>query len=819
MNSKTTLSSFLPLSLVFILISSFSGFGQNKQPNLVSSYKEYTELPREIAYAHLNKTTYLKGEILGYTAYIFDKANHKLSKTATNVYCTLSDENNKIVKNEMILAHNGVGSGSFQIDSLFTSGKYIFRAYTNWMRNFDEQNYYVQTIQILDSNTENIPQTEERNSTIDAQFLPEGGHFVTEVTNSVGVIVKDNKGLGIPYMSAKVVDSKNNTLTNFKTNGFGIGKFIFTPQRNEIYNVILDIDGSVQKFPIKNIENDGIAITMNDVDNKVALSFRTNQSTLKQIKNQKYTLAIHNGEVLKTVDFTFGKSQEVVKVINYEDLTSGINIFTLFNENNNPILERLFFKYDGIELLSAANPSTSAIKDSLTITIPLSKIDKRLFNNFSVSVLPEETKSYNPNNNIISETYLQPYIKSYVEDAAYYFTDVTRKKKFELDNVLLTQGWSSYDWNTIFNHPPKANYEYENGISFRANVNKNSRSDYMMYATINNEMELFDLEEGAKDFGAVGLYPMDSEVLRFSSVKKNNHIERPNLYLQFSPSRIPDLNQSGGIPPLIEKRVTDTYSAQNILKPSWENMEELEEVVIQGNKKLSREDQLTRTAFGKVKIIDDQTRKSYVYFADFIRSQGFKVFESGGKLVIYNPRPVSFGQGATITSPGTLSGSSNTFVKQKTVIVYLNNVPLKNTDFLYKYTLDDIDYITFDKSGTSEGGLGAAGVIKIYTDPLKAQSKMGRNVSQDINVPLTFSSPKKFYAPEYSSYNGPFFRDYGVIDWFPNLTVTENGTLNFTIARPKINNISIFIEGTANDGSFISERKNISIEQPDKSTP
>ena len=814
MNSTATPSTLFTLSVIFILISSFSGFGQNKQPDLVSSYKTYTELPREVGYAQLNKTQYLKGEILGYTAYIFDKANHQPSKTATNVYCTLSDENDKIVKSEMILANNGVGSGSFQIDSLFTSGKYVFRAYTNWMQNFDEQNYNVQTIQILDSNIENIPQTEERNSTIDAQFLPEGGHFVTDVTNSVGVIVKDTKGMGIPYISGKVVDSKNNTLTNFKTNGFGIGKFIFTPQSNEIYNVILDIEGSVEKFPIKNIQKEGIALTMNDVDNKVALSFRANKSTLKQIKNQKFTLAIHNGEVLKIVDFTFGKSQEVVKVINYEDLTSGINIFTLFDENNNPILERLFFKYDEIELLSAGTLNTANTKDSLSITIPIANIDKRVFNNFSVSVLPEETKSYNPNNNIISGIYLQPYIKSSVEDVAYYFTDVTRKKKFELDNVLLTQGWSSYDWNTIFNHPPKTNYEYENGISFRANVNKNSRSEYMLYATIINEMELFDLDEGDKDFGAVGLYPMDSEVLRFSSVKKNNHIERPNLYLQFSPSRIPDLNKVGDIPPLIEKRGIDTYSGHNILRPSWENMEHLEEVVIQGNKKLSREDQLTRTAFGKVKIIDDQTRKSYVYFADFIRSQGFKVFESMGELVIYNPRPVSFGQGATITSPGTLSGSTNTYIQGTPVIVYLNNIPLKNTDFLYKYSMDDIDYVTMDKSGTSEGGLGAAGVIKIFTDPLIAQSKMKRNVSQDINVPLTFSSPKKFYTPEYSSYDGPFFKDYGVIDWFPKLKVGSDGSLNFTILCPKIENISIFIEGTANDGSLISQRKDIKVQYP-----
>src|SRR5690554_3724014 len=198
MYSKPTLSSLFSLVLIFILISSFSGFGQSKKSDLVSSYKAYTELPREIGYAHLNKTTYLKGEIMGYTAYIFDKASHKLSSTATNVYCTISDEKNEIIKSEMILANNGVASGSFQIDSLFTTGTYTFRAYTNWMRNFEEQNYYVQSVKIIDSETGNITEAKPTSLKLEAQFLPEGGHFVADVKNSVGVIVKDSFGFGVP---------------------------------------------------------------------------------------------------------------------------------------------------------------------------------------------------------------------------------------------------------------------------------------------------------------------------------------------------------------------------------------------------------------------------------------------------------------------------------------------------------------------------------------------------------------------------------------------------------------------------------------------
>lgn len=807
----TNLSKF-QLGLALVLTFTFSGFAQNKneKSELVSSYKEYTELPREISYAHLNKTTYLKGEIMGFSVYVLDKLSKKPS-TATNIYCTISDEKNRVIKSEMILAANGIANGSFQIDSLFNSGIYTFKAYTNWMRNFDEPNYYSQTVKIIDSETEEIQKNKATISKLDAQFLPEGGHFVADVKNSVGVIIKDSLGFGAPNISGKVVNSENKTLSDFKTNDFGIGKFTFIPSATELYKMILNFNDTEQNFTLAKADNYGIALSMNDLEGRVALSFRTNESTLKQIEKQNYILAIHNGNILRTINVNFKESLEVVKMISYEDLSTGINIFTLFDENSKSILERMFFKYDGINLLTAQKPETENSKDSLTIKIPINKTDIALAHNFSVSVLPGETKSYNPNNNIISETYLQPYIKTYIENAAYYFTDITRKKKFELDNLLLTQGWSSYDWNNIFNNPPNVLYEYENGISFKANINDKTASEYMMYASINNEMQLFDFDKDDTDFGAIGLYPMEAEKIRFSAVKKNKNIEKPNLYLQFSPSVIPNLVDTREIPPFRESSKHLIGETKPMFQSSWEKRERLDEVVVTTKKTLTREDKLIVSPFGKVKVIDDQIRKSNVFLSDYIRMQGFKVYETMGQLIIINPRPVSFGQGATTTTKGTLSGTSNTFIDTKPVLVYLNNIKLANTDMLYKYTLDDVDYIFFDKSGASEGGDGAHGVIKIYTDPTISQSKMTRNVSQEITVPLTFSTPKKFYTPEYTSYQGKFYQDYGVIGWFPRLTIHDDGKIYFKIPYPQIDSLSIFIEGTANDGSFISEKKIVTI--------
>src|SRR5690606_18477190 len=106
--------------------------------------------------------------------------------------------------------------------------------------------------------------------------------------------------------------------------------------------------------------------------------------------------------------------------------------------------------------------------------------------NFSVSILPKNTKSYKHHQNSVSALYLQPYLKTPVENASYYFTNIDRKKKYELDNLLITQGWSSYNWTSIFNNPPKAIYNFETGISFKANLNNSSGSKYILYPTLEN---------------------------------------------------------------------------------------------------------------------------------------------------------------------------------------------------------------------------------------------------------------------------------------------------------------------------------------------
>ena len=61
------------LSVIFLCILNFS-FSQEEE-KLVKSYTDYHKTAREIVYLHLNKSTYIKGEDIGFTAYVLDKFN------------------------------------------------------------------------------------------------------------------------------------------------------------------------------------------------------------------------------------------------------------------------------------------------------------------------------------------------------------------------------------------------------------------------------------------------------------------------------------------------------------------------------------------------------------------------------------------------------------------------------------------------------------------------------------------------------------------------------------------------------------------------
>ena len=618
--------------------------------------------------------------------------------------------------------------------------------------------------------------------------------MVLDVQNTIGVVIKDVNGFGIPNVSGIVTDNTGTEISNFKTNTYGITKFSLIPQKDIQYNVKLNTENQ-DEFSIAPADANGITMNLTDLENRVALVFRTNNNTLNSIANKTFKLALSNGKELKVIDVNFDDKPEVARLINYSDLYSGINIITLFDDKDRPLLERLFFKHEGIKTFQIGQEIVRKQEDSLIIKIPILSADATALNNFSVSVLPASTKSYNSHHDIVSYNYLQPYLKGYVENAKYYFNNVDRKKRAELDNLLLTQGWSSYEWNDIFNASPKANYAFENGISLKANIRNKKTNSFIIYPLKNSSSLTVEIYDNEDSFDVKGLRPYEDESIIIGALEKRNRVSRPGVYAQFSPTTIPSLGLSYDALGINNYSATLYSVEEPLLDNSWKEIEELDEVFLTAKKDEERMEKIRDKLSGQVDFLTDVQRDGFTTFGNYIASKGFTVYENGVTLVIQNTRRTNLNQANS--SP----------------IIYLDGQLLNDTGILVNLDMSIVDYVQVDRQGLGEGVRGAGGVIKIFTNPQLRTKRYTTTaeVGQPVKPPLAFATPKKFYAPVYTYYRSDFFQNYGVIDWYPDLKLNDNGQLVLKVKDTSNDEFRLFIEGVGNNGTFLVQDKVITI--------
>lgn len=770
----------------FCLFNYSITYSQDIEKQILDSYKSFSEYPKEVVYVHLNKSILLRNEMLGFSAYTIDKSKKELSKLTANLYCVIKNDKDSIIKSKLIKVQNGLANNVFKIDSIFLSGNYTFKAYTSWMLNFNEKNYYETSFKVLNNNLDFKKTKKQNGYTI--QVLPESGHALSNTFNSFGIVVKDNYGFGLPYAKGKILDKNKNIVSLFSCNQFGLGKTYLYPIKGNNYTAVLDDNPDVSTV-IENIKDLGFNMSLKYQEEYVNLIFKTNESSLKVLKNRKYLLTIHNGHNLKVKEFSIPESENFYQTIKNKDLFDGINIFTIFEkENKIPILERIYFKNNSKFNNSISLSNIISKQDSSTVVLKIDdKIDPKKTNNLSISVLPKATKSYTYSSNIVSQTYLEPYVKGFVENANYYFSSNDKSVKYNLDLLLITQGWSSYDWYDIFTKPI-IKYPFENGIDIVANLNSKEDKNFVIYPIKKNPSTFYELSSNDKSFIRKGLFPFENEKLKISALDKKNRVSKPKLYIQFYPFQLYENDNSSSITRKSTNFNIDSeisFEISNFLQIN-KDVEVLDEVVIKANKEQKRRDSIQRRSWGNVRFLDDFDRNWGLTLAAYLSNFGYDARDYDGFLTIKDLRP----------------NTPNNNVP----LLILDDMILLDYSFLGRYTLENVDYIEINRTGQGYGVRGAGGIIKIKTDPrLRMQNSKTEDGIQYYNFPLTFSSPDKFYVPTYNDINSKFYNYFGVLDWKPNVKIDENGVAKFKISKSNINNYILFVEGVFNNNQFVSK--------------
>jgi len=785
---------------VCLIFTAFS-FGQSAE-DITDSYSDYTQFPREIAYAHLNKSTYVEGEMLGFTAYLFDKYAKEPSQLTKNLYCTISDENGNVIKKKLLKVEDAIASNIFEIDSTLSTGIYTFKAYTNWMRNFKEPNHYEQTFKVIDAdNLQQIKPINPKDLNIDLQVLGEGGRLSYNINNVIGIIAKNQFGLGIGTLKGRIIDNEDKLVANFELNEMGLAKTILNPSPQKQYFVEIDVFENTIKKEIKDIKPMGLSMMLNSLNNSTTIKLEANDLFYKNYGNQTFKLALHDGSDIKVTEFQLNDKGSIILSYPSQELFPGVNIFTLFTEDNKPLLERLCFNSKNIQRTGVDNVLVQRQNDSLDISLKLNNFDLSKWSNLSVSVLPSTTKSYNHHNNLLSQLFIQPYIKGYVENASQYFKN-TRKSEYNLDLLLLTQGWSSYSWNDIFNYNDTYIYPFERGINIVGNINGDKPGTYVVYPMSQSSTQMFDLKQGENVFTIEEAYPTGQDLLKIGYIdkKKKGFRKKPTLSPQYFPSKFPDFDQSYNVPSeVFLSKITALKEVS--LDKSWLKGETLDEVVVEGENRFTRAEALkSKVINSKVAIVSDREKNGGMRLDIYLQRLGFTTYFDilSGQLSITNPRVRGIGTQNPVPA------------------VYLDGAligfgPEADFGILTFIQMSDVDYIEYELYGLGGGLLqGEAGFIKIYTSPEARSRSISQNL-QSYEIPLSFGEEKAFYVPAYKFYNTAFFNDYGTIDWIPKAKINNDGTIDLKVLNTK-NDVILFIEGIVNDTHFISESLTIELQ-------
>ncbi len=757
------------------------------QGKIIDSYTKYFELPRELIYIQTNKTDYIQGEDIWFKGYIYDQLNEVPSRRSSNIEIGIYDSLGRQLQKKLHLAYEGTVRGNIEIDSL-PQGNYILKASTNWMRNFLENQAYSTSFRITDSQENSNSTVKETSYKYDLQILPESGNLLLGMINTIGIKLINEYEKGIAGASGQIFDNQGNEITRFTTNNFGLSscKFLYDSQKSYTAKVTLN-DKTVVTSPIPRAYKSGVTINVvNGFKDKILIALNKSNST----NENQYDLIIHQNGKIKNIDIDFNEEEHLSLTFNRGDLFAGLNTITLFNKNQQPLAERLvfnnYFKINQKITLEAVKRSS----DSILLSAYTSTKDS-IYYNLSISVLPEDSEAYYKNDNIVSTFKLSSHIKGYIENPSYYFISSNRRKKFDLDLLLMTQGWSKYKWENIFNKIPRANYEFENGLKLTGKLNAKIEKDWQkslfLFAFKNGESKVLYLDDDGA-FELENLFPTIGENLQLAFL--NDKAKKPTLYTSLHFKKNNDV---------ISKRALSIIAAQFNKFPKQEevnldgfitgNTIELEEVIV---KKIVKK-RFTGNNFSKngqnVEINEDNYSR-YADLLNFIERNGnggFRVFKDiTGSVAIVSSR-------------------SNGIRGPEPVLVFLDDSPLSDLSILANFPLQNVQNVFFDKSGLGYGIRAAGGVIKIYSRKTSLRSVKTKSPIYSKVLKKGFEPIKEYYSPKYVSYNIMAFKKYGVVHWLSDIYISNNQPTLFKIPDTKQKKIKCYIEGMDSEGRLISD--------------
>lgn len=433
---------------------------------------------REKVYLHFDNTSYYLGEKLWFKAYV-TSGQRELISLSKVLYVELLNQYGQLVERQVLQLENGTANGQFELSDTMLPGFYEVRAYTRWMRNFGDSNYYSRVFPFYAKSAEGTynrelyqfhmssdwdmqtrPETpQQKKITID--FFPEGGHLVRNIPNVVAFRIA-TKEEPYPMASMTICSSEGDSIGECFTVHDGMGRFVYCPGEKPGY-LQVGYDHKNYRFDLPEAEPEGYCLSIGAQKNDSVIVRLQRSSSLSP---DTLGLAFASGgEICRSLPVVF-ESEIVAYKLPLSGLPGGVSQAVLFDQQGNVLCERMFFVNRPEAYLSIGVQTDKKIYspgDRVNMDLNIkAQGDKGVATGFSLSVRDALSSDLNfMVDNARTNLLLSSELSGYIHHPEYYFLRGGKVRSVELDLLMLVHGWRKYSWKELLTRSKKMEHPAE----------------------------------------------------------------------------------------------------------------------------------------------------------------------------------------------------------------------------------------------------------------------------------------------------------------------------------------------------------------------
>jgi TonB-dependent SusC/RagA subfamily outer membrane receptor len=806
LNSNHKKTAMLKTTLVLLLmLLTGSLYAQNDFPQQIAEkFATYQAArPQEKVYLHLDKPYSAVGDTIWFKGYIVEANRQAIDTVSRVLYVDLVNEaTGKVTISHRYALINGTTNGRFVLADSILSGSYRIRAYTNYMRNFSEDFFFNQKLQIYKETTAlTIPDT----NTIDVQFFAEGGNLVAALSNRIAYKAINAFGYGID-IDGFVTSSAGDTVVAFASMHLGMGNFSFTPDATKTYSAnVRKKNGVWRTIALPKVSAEGFALQIDNVSNKN--NVRVIISVNKNIKTggQATLLAQGRGEVRFSAAIPLTRKTILVNIPRNQ-LGEGITQITLFDDKNQPTCERLVWgnKPKALTVSIKTDKPTYKLRERTEVSVTVSDyLGKPVEGSFSMAVIDQKQgNQHEYDQNIVSYMALTSDLKGFIEKPSYYFDSTQAEAPFRLDLLLMTQGWRRFVWKDVieFDTTSAPQFFIESGLSLKGNVTKTNGKNAgivnLTTAMTQGEAQtLFKADSDDKGnfvFSDLNYYDSTSFTIQAATPKGNKDLTiKVESFIPPKPQSI-----AGNWP--TDKGQADllaSYMAQMAdyrrFEAAFRNSTDktIDEVVIKAKRAKEKDPRKTYTTASNTLKTEDLAGTGALNIIEAIQNRipGVNITGSGSTVKV------------NIRASANFSGAVDP-------LFVLDGIPTELQQ-LVNTSVNDVESIDVLKGPQASiyGSRGAGGVICVYTkrgNRLYDWSKDKSPGVKGVKI-MGFEVERAFYSPKYDVPQAATKPDLrSTVYWNANLKTDKEGKAKVSFYNNDNSNtrISIRVEGLATNG-------------------